>query len=267
MIAIWRTLRAGFLGALCLIPATLAPVQGSYITGNINSGADGVVCGAVNEPFLTCPPYNGPLGLNIGSAALQVDFGLNRVLASAGASSSTEWMVRYGLTGAAPNTQIPLTVEIGFDLTAINAAVNAQSEFRMVLNNNSLFPFIIRIATNGLGNRCDDQPVGAPCMSGPHSGIWTQTVMASVDPNNRLYLNVGASNFGGGLVDAFNTVWIHRIIVPDGINWNYQDLAGNPLNFQHASATAVPEPGSLALLSTGLLVVIVRGRRRFRGVI
>jgi len=97
-----------------------------------------------------------------------------------------------------PGTPVNLKLEIGFDVN-IAAAVDSSAGFRMVLNNNFLFPFDIRIATNGLDNVCHDLPSTAPCMSGTHSGVWTQIVEAAAGPNNRLTLLVtgGVSNGGG----------------------------------------------------------------------
>jgi hypothetical protein len=253
---IWNTF------AVALVLAA-APASASYITGSINSGADGSVCGAVNEPFLICPAYNGPVSLDIGNARVQTDFGLNKVGVNGANQANSEWMVLYGLTGGAIGTPVNFDVEIAFDLTIL-VGNNNESEFRMVLNNNTLFPFIIRMATDGLGNRCDHL-VGNPaaCTTGDHMGIWTQNVTAQVGSNNRMYLNVGAFT-NGGLVDAYDTVRINRIIVPDGIGWTYSDgVTGNPLNFQYAATNAVPEPSSFALFACGIaLQAFYRLRKR-----
>jgi hypothetical protein len=265
---IWSRLRARVLGAAALLILATSTTHASYVLGSINSGADGVACGAVNEPFLLCPAYTGPVGLDIGSAKVLTDFGMSRVLASAGAQAASEWMIRYALTGVEAGATVELKVEIGFDLN-IAAATNSESEFRMVVNNETLFPFIIRIATDGLGNRCDHLSSAAECVSGDHSGVWTKSIEALVSPNNLFYLFVGAGNFGGGWVDAFNTVHVNRIIVPDGIGWAYADgLQGNPLNFVNASDVdpgTVPEPPVAALAGLALVcAALSSGARRRR---
>ncbi|MBM3786975.1 MAG: PEP-CTERM sorting domain-containing protein [Acidobacteria bacterium] len=264
-----RTQRAslGAFGGACLLLATANPAEGSYITANINNGANGVVCGAANGSSPGAPCYGAPnvrpVQISLGNNFGLTDYGTNRLYAETGNQVATEWMVAFTLSGAPTGTPVSLTVNFAYDL-AINAGVNSQAEFRMVANNNVLFPFIIRIATNGLGNRCDDIPPPGACQAGFHSGIYsfTDPFGYSVGPNNRIYLSVQGSVFGSGFVDAANTVTVQSVIVPDGITWAYDTgIDGNPLNFQYASG-AVPEPASYALLGSGLLLAALFGRRR-----
>lgn len=249
--------------ALALIVAFTQPADASYIHANINAGADGGACGSVNpdvgEPCAGFG-YTGSVGVDAGFAKAMTDFGINKV-ASASGNALSEWMVAYTLLGGTPGSSVDLIVNIAYDVT-LSAGALTQAEFRMVLNNNSLFPFIIRDATNGLGDRCDDRAPSqqADCGAGNHNGVYSQTITATVAPNNRLTLSVQAGLFGSGSVDAFNTVTVQSIIVPNGISWQYQGIAGNPLNFQHAT-TAVPEPATLWLVTTGLAGVVVRRRR------
>lgn len=72
--------------------------------------------------------------------------------------------------------------------------------------------------------------------------------------------------FGAGFVDAYNTVEVLKITVPDGIGWEYQGLSGNPLNFQNVtSASPVPEPAAAHLFAAGgLLVATLALRKRNR---
>ncbi len=67
---------AAVLGALVLA----APAQASYVTANVNQGNGPTACGGINEPFLSCPAYNGPVSVEPGSKAY-TDFGVNKVLA------------------------------------------------------------------------------------------------------------------------------------------------------------------------------------------
>ncbi|MBL8173732.1 MAG: hypothetical protein JNK48_03630 [Bryobacterales bacterium] len=146
----------------------------------------------------------------------------------------------------------------------MNISTAFEAAFQMVLNYDYFGPFQISINTHGFSpNRCDDIGNTGPCMSGPHSGVWTRTVQASAGPNNRLSLGVSGSVYGGGWVDAYNTVRINRIIVPDGVTWSYDDISGNPLNFQYDNDTNVPEPAVAHLLAAGLAVAaILRSRRK-----
>lgn len=251
-------LTAAVLGALVMT----APAQASYVHANVNQGNGPTNCGGINEPFLSCPAYNGPVMVEPGSKAY-TDFGVNKVLAQGTDSATSEWMVVYSLSGTV-GTPVNLIVEIAYDVN-ISPANNSETLFRMVLNNDFFGPFDISINTDGLGNTCHDLPVGAPCTSGQHSGTWTRTVGATAGPNNRLSLIVTGNVSNGGWVDAYNTVTINRIIVPDGVTWAYDGIGGNPLNFQYASDSNVPEPAAVQLLAAGLAVAAI-GRLWRRGV-
>jgi hypothetical protein len=90
-------------------------------------------------------------------------------------------------------------------------------------------------------------------------------VQATIAPNNLLTLAVSASAFGNAVSDAYNTVTVQSIIVPNGISWSYNGLAGNPLNFQYAPDTSgVPEPGGMTLSGLGLIAVGAFWHRRSR---
>lgn len=251
---------AAVLGAILLA----APAQASYISANVNAHLGPTACGAtVGEtifPFNTCPAVNGPVSVEPGSKAY-TDFGVNKVYAGGSDQATSEWSVEYTVSGA-PGEQVNLILEIGYDL---NIAAAFEAGFRMVLNYDYFSPFTISINTHGFSpNRCDDIGNTGPCMSGPHSGAWTPMVQAIAGQVNRLTLSVSGSVFGGGWVDAYNTVTMNRIIVPDGTTWSYQNLSGNPLNFQYANDTSVPEPAAAHLLAAGVAMAIIARRRLSR---
>jgi hypothetical protein len=246
----WNYLRAA--GIVGLVLGSMVPAHASYIVATLNSGADGTACGSINEPFGPCPGSStAPVSLNSGALAALTNYGLNKVYASGQGQAASEWQVTYHLNGAQPGAQVNLLVSFDFHVN-INAANDSQSELRLVLNNETLSPFIIRIATNGLGNRCDDLDPILECMSGVHSGEFSRMIQATVGPNNRLTFFAQASVTNGGLVDAYNTVSVSSIIVPDGITWAYDGLTGNPLNFQYAATAGVPEPATFLLGGLGL---------------
>ncbi len=256
------------VAALTILAAT--PANAQYILANINqSAASGFNdCASVaGTQFGPCDGllYAGqPVAVDQGFARASTDFGVNKVAVGGTGSASSEWLVSYGLTGGTPGSTVNLDVSFAYDVTL--AAGSNQAEFRMVLNNETLSPFIIRHATNGLGDLCNDrapdQQVG--CGAGNHNGTFFRSITASINPNNRLAFFVGASVFGTGEVDAFDTVTIESIVVPDDIEWHYNGLSGNPLNFRHATTQAVPAPFAVELLAMGLagLAAIRRLRRR-----
>ncbi|MBS1824742.1 MAG: hypothetical protein JST93_05440 [Acidobacteria bacterium] len=253
----------GLAAAVVGVIVMAGPAQAGYVHANVNVGNGLTNCGGVDEPFLSCPVYNGPVMVELGSSKAYTDFGVNKVLAQGSDSASSQWKVGYTLSGTV-GTPVSLTVEIAYDVN-ISPANNSETLFRMALNNDFFGTFDISINTDGLGNICDDQPVGAPCLSGQHSGIWTRTVSATAGQYNNLFLSVSASVFNGGWVDAYNTVTINRIIVPDGVTWAYDGISGNPLNFQYASDSTVPEPAAVQLLGAGLALAAI-GRWWRKGV-
>lgn len=262
---------AGFIVAV----GCVAPVQGAYILANLqNSGAFNA-CGSVNpldpgEPCAGLPDIR-PVAVagqsNGGNGSAQTDYGINKVIATSGAGGGmnaySEWMVVYGLAGGQAGSTVDLVVTLAYDVTVIAGLGTAG--FRMVVNNDFFGPYDIRTTTDGfLGDSCFDRPgqnaLGA--CAGNHNGTVSRIIQATINPNNRLTLLVSASTFGSATADAFNTVTVQSVIVPDGISWSYNGLAGNPLNFQYAPDTSgVPEPAGVVLAGLGLIAAGTLRRR------
>lgn len=82
---------------------------------------------------------------------------------------------------------------------------------------------------------------------------------------NTLSVNMFAAAHGLATVDSYGTFEILGIIVPDGVTWTYDSVAGNPLNFQYAAVPPpppVPEPGLLLTSLAGLCFVARRRQSR-----
>jgi hypothetical protein len=280
-------LRGTCAKCFALMIVCLSTLQASYVTANINSGGNGGVCGSVSpiDPGEACAgaPNVSPVGVAAtfsdanGSydARAQAGYGLNRVYVASTATNSgvqaaTEWMVVYTLTGGTPGTAVEFLLSIDYDVS-VSVSGSSFAGFRMVLNGDVYFPYDINTTGNGFASdSCFDRPgqTALGACAGRHTGTITRTVSASIGPNNRLGLSVGAGTFGSGAVDAYHTITVAAVTLPNGIGWEYQGVAGNPLNFRNASdASAVPEPAALQLMGAGLsvAVIVIRRKRAKRG--
>lgn len=268
-------MRKSFLGFVVAV-GCVAPVQGAYIVANLNSNPLFTACGSYDGSSPGAPCYGSPdispvsvSGQDNGGAGQALtNYGVNKVKASSGAgggmNANSEWQVSYGLTGAPIGSQVDLLVTFGYDVTVSAGA--GEAGFNMVVNNDFFGPYRIRTTTDPyLGDVCFDRPgnVVVGSCAGNHNGTVSRTIQATIAPNNLLTLLVSATSFGVATSDAYNTVTVQSIIVPNGISWSYNGLAGNPLNFQYAPDTSgVPEPGSVALAGLGLIAVDFWRRRR-----
>jgi len=99
--------------------------------------------------------------------------------------------------------------------------------------------------------------------NGGHGGcLGTYNYTGAINTGNAYAIGTGnvldaaiSSGVVAGTAHASSTALILSIVVPDGITWSYNDSltgAGNPLHFQNASASPVPEPSTLPFLGLGL---------------
>ena len=257
----------------------MAPrVEAAYVIAVLNNNGAFGQCGSVNpidpgEPCAGAPnlgsvSVSGAGGATDGNGAALTEYGVNKVRASSGVTggmiAASEWQVQYSLSGAPVGTPVQLLLTLGYDVTI--GASSGSADFQITVNNDVFSRYIISTTTNPFGgDSCFDRPgpTAIGQCAGNHNGTINRIIQATVGPNNRLNISVQARSFGLAAVDAYHTLSVLRILVPDGISWQYGGLAGNPLNFEYeASPTAVPEPGGMALLGLGLVAAGVNRRWR-----
>ncbi|MBS0265727.1 MAG: hypothetical protein JSS02_27600 [Planctomycetes bacterium] len=264
-------LRLSIRTALCLVMLVVSsvdPARASYIDIQmVTQGNQWIDSSASTGTVALSQRGNGSFCKG------QTSYGVNKVLTessgngsfvSGGAESS--WLVNFNLSGAPVNTPVHIEVDIAYDFT-INAP-GGSAGWALILNDGSRDHKFVTYtdAYGALDDHSFDQPGGGDD-SGPHAGILRIDCLYHVQNGLSLRVAVQTNSGGGGeaMCDAFNTARVTDVILPEGIQWTYADISGNPLNVH--SAQAVPELSSLFLLSTCgftlmLCRVLARGGQR-----
>jgi hypothetical protein len=263
----------GFFGAFL---GTSVSLHASYILANVNLGAGPQQCASVNpiDPGEPCAGFPHLLSVGVSfsgtgvNSSAYTEYGVNKAYVQTSAIPETyhavsEWQVNFTLAGGTLGQSVPLSVDIGYD---VFLAAGSDGNARLVLNNDTFSPVDFLTTTNPFGNDvCPGLGTQAPgTCAGTHTGTVTRPVTYQYGPNNRMSLTLGISGSYSSTIDAANTVRILKIVVPDGVTWDYQGITGNPLNFQYASTGGeVPEPSAwtMALLGIGAVWIGNRVRR------
>lgn len=254
------------LGLAAATSASSASIAGS----NVRVGANNVINGPVScGGGVLCVDILGS-----SQARAQGDFNALRVYTTANsggpsnlASATADAYSSFDFQLFGPGTaDIALQVELYYHFDVFNSSAQAD-----ILSCLGCGPSG-RVAVNdfpGLFNdSCPENQginYGVVDCAGGHSGLVNASIIIGASQQSG---QISAVAFRltavsiGGITDGFNTAYVNRIVVPNGVTWQYPDLAGNPLNFQYASApSSVPEPGTWALLGLGLMGIAAVRRR------
>lgn len=212
------------------------------------------------------------------SARAQALFGVNRAFASGNFAPSLEfstavqadaaWSVNFNLLGVARGATVPITINIDYDFSII-AVGDGGANFRLIVNSVDTVLFA-RTQNRGFGgDACPLVPGTRPIGScaGPHAGTVSRTLQYSAGPNQVLSLTAIAQIGLAGTTDAYNTARVTSVVIPDGVTFEYVDVAGNPLNVRNASQTGgadVPEPATLGMLAAGMGGILLAKAKRGR---
>jgi hypothetical protein len=238
-----------------------------FICGAIPAAAD-FISSTVDSPQVNTGNAGQLVTTGSGGnlAKAVTDYGVNKAYATSTDPNNffqaiSDWGINFMLSGngLTPGTSVPLSIQYSYDANVgtTNAQGNAAFSFRIGPNALGQNQDIFRARSNTFGggffDECEtrfpqggDHPPGACAGSFSGTGFVTdsQTVIGQNFLEAMLTVNTGA-----GTADAFSTGLILGIIVPDGVTWTYSPgITGNPLNFEHATSSAVPEPSTWAFL-------------------
>ena len=258
-------LLAGALLVCGAIPAAADFISSTVTTPSVNTGTAGqlVTTGS---------------GANVAEAVTV--YATNKAYATSGDTSTfmqavSDWDLGFTLSGngLTPGTPVPLSIHYMYDaeIGVTNAIGNAAFSFRIGPNALGQNQDIFRARSNTFGSAFLDQcetrfPQGGDHAAGACAGSFSaegfvNDPQAVIGQNNlEVLLTV---NTAAGTADAFNTGRILNILVPDGVEWAYgQGVTGNPLNFEHATSSAVPEPSTWAFLAAAMGAIVLFRRKR-----
>lgn len=278
------TVRSAALGAAIFRSSARLALTFGLVT---LAGAQLAHASFVNS-FVFTPPFptgegistSNPL-IRIGAgydAEAQTFIGVNKAYASSTAipsvSAQSIWEVTFDLLGPVAGAPVQLRVKIDYDFT-LSRATGSAADFGLTIN-----PFFQNIryiahtttasSSSGFDSEaCFDRPLVTAQMFGQCGGMHSGTIDVlvsgfTVGLNNRLQVSVNAQSSNTAIADAFHTARISSVTLPDGVQWRYTDLTGNPVNFRNVSdATgAVPEPATGVILGLGLSGVLASAARK-----
>lgn len=257
----------------------LALLVGALFTCSAIPAAADFITSTVSSPQVQTATPGQLVATGSGgiSAEAVTDYGLNKAYATSSDPNTnmkalSDWVVNFTLSGngLTPGTPVPLNVEYIYDANVGVSAATGHADFSFRLGPNAqggtIF-FGVSSSTWGGGfmDQCPtrfpqggDHPPGACAGDFAGNGFATDTL--SVIGSNTIEGFLEA-NGSGGTSDAFNTFRILGIVVPDGVDWSYgSGVTGNPLNFQHAATSAVPEPSTFGLLG-GVMATLLLFRK------
>lgn len=249
------------LGLGCWSPAQAGSYTTSAVSTPLASGYE-----IVSDPLFSSIGRSGAGFL----AMAETSIGVNKIYAQGAFTevvvigASSVWSVEFDLTGAAPGTPIDLRLSIAYDFS-LGLGGDGSAGFAIEINGNHPSPYDAYTITNPFGaDRCFDRPgvTNNGGCSGAHSGVLNLILPYTAGLNRTLSVLTAGGTSNTAVMDAFHTARVTGITVPDGIGWTYVDLAGNPLNFQNASTSGVPEPATMGLLGLGLGALLVRRARK-----
>lgn len=256
-----------FLTSTLLTLACLAQANASSLLSGVSTPYQNGYEFASNTTDAITRGGNGYL------ASAQTDYGINRVYAQGAFNDATViqstsvWIATFNLTGAPQGTPVNLLVELAYDFT-LNPSGIGSASFGIEINGDHYGIIEASTTLNPFASdHCFDRPnqTSQGACAGAHAGVLNLALPYAVGPNQNLSIFTTAVTSSTGLSDAFHTARVTGITLPDEIGWTYQDLPGNPLNFQHAlDATSAPEPASMALMAAGLGGILAAGMRRRR---
>lgn len=204
-----------------------------------------------------------------------VAYGLNRTYAmSRTADTFTQaesvWSIDFALAGGTPGSSVSLGIQYSFDASLALLPGSDYAHFEYTLDGSSHIGgtiFGIRATTfsSGGNDECRSRVPSGGVPDGFCQGSYSSSGTIPVNNiftvgGNTLTSTLGTAS-AAGTADAFNTARLLSITVPDGITWRYgPDITGNPLNFQHATQSAVPEPSTFGLLG-GVMATLLLFRK------
>lgn len=262
----------------------LALLAGTLFLCGANPAAADFISSTVSDPQVNSG-VAGQLvttgsGANVAEA--QTVFATNKAYATSGDVNTfmqaiSDWDLDFTLSGSGltPGTPVALSIHYAYDANVSVTAPTGNAAFSFRIGPNALGQNqdIFRARSNTFGSGFFDQcetrfPQGGDHVAGACAGTFSgegfvNDPQAVIGQNNlEVLLTV---NTAAGTADAFNTGRILNILVPDGVDWAYgPGITGNPLNFEHVTSSAVPEPSTLGFLIAAVGAAALKLRRKFR---
>jgi hypothetical protein len=200
-------------------------------------------------------------------ASASSDFGVLKAYASStdgntSAKGTASWSIDFMLMDPTLGANTPTTIFVPIDYDYALSA-NSGASFARFGMTQDYITYYASYSSSGSpfgGNTCPS-PVGVPGCNGLYEGTVLIPVPALVNTTgpNRFFLTI-AAEAAAGVTDAFNTITIGNVILPDSMIFSYPDLPGNPMNF--GRQPSVPEPATATLVLGGALIAAFGRRRR-----
>lgn len=169
---------------------------------------------------------------------------------------------------ALPNQTIQLTIPIQYHVTLVandgSGAPNNSNGVSWIMARDYSGVYLVRLqsTTDVFGaNLCPAPIATLPSCNGTYEGTINIGFTAYLNAWNSFDLRIGGSVFHSGIADAANTVTIGNTILPNGVTFAYDGPSGNPMSFQYAVDSTVPEPATAALAAISLLAGLCVRRR------